>query len=153
MTNEHEINPHIGVGPVRLGMSCSEARSMIAVPFRSFKKSSTDVSLTDAYFNNCFQLFFDEADVVNYIELSNPIKALYKGIPVFDSKAEVIIAAISLDAAVEQSVLEPGYSFLFPSLDLSLWRPTIPEPDQAEQDNEGRYFMTIGIGRIGYFSR
>ncbi|WP_244170753.1 hypothetical protein [Xanthomonas citri] len=41
---------------------------------------------------------------------------------------------------------ELGYSYVFPALELALWRPDMEEP-------QGKYFSTVGIGCVGYFSR
>jgi hypothetical protein len=43
---------------------------------------------------------------------------------------------------------EIPYSYIFRSLQLSLWRPVLPS---SPSDAEGRYFSTIGIGVRGYY--
>ena len=44
---------------------------------------------------------------------------------------------------------ELGYSYVVHEWELALWRPVVPENGD---DNDGRYFSIIGIGRHGYFS-
>ena len=44
---------------------------------------------------------------------------------------------------------EVGYSYIFPSLELSVWRPPLPN---NTSDPDGRCFRTIGVGRKGYYS-
>ena len=44
---------------------------------------------------------------------------------------------------------EVPFSFVFSELELSFWRPTIPED---EFDEDGRFFETVGIGVKGYYT-
>jgi hypothetical protein len=46
---------------------------------------------------------------------------------------------------------ELGYSYIFLKLQMSLWRGTMPENDQDEDDPDGRFFAAIGIAVSGYF--
>jgi hypothetical protein len=145
----YEVIPLKGVSPVLLGMSREESHAAMGVSPKTFRKSSDDASLTDAYDEATFQVFFDEKDAVEYIELSSggAIPVLYKGLPVFETQADELIEIISQDAPYDENDPELGYSYIFPLLELSLWRPAI-----SEDEEEGRYFSTIGIGRKGYYS-
>jgi hypothetical protein len=77
------------------------------------------------------------------------VPVTYKGISVFETEAEELIRLIALDTPYNGGDPELGYSFVFPRLELSLWRPVIPE---SIDDENGKYFSTIGIGRKGYYS-
>jgi hypothetical protein len=145
------VVPHEGVGPVRLGMSRDEARSAMALPVQSFKKTESSTALTDAYLDSCFQVFFDNEERVEYVELSHckSFITLYNGINVFATKAEDLIEFISKTAPYDANRRELGYSYVFPALELSVWRSTMPEDGE---DEEGRFFMTIGVGKSGYYS-
>jgi hypothetical protein len=61
-----------------------------------------------------------------------------------------VVAYISRDAEFDMSHPEIPYSYLFRALQLSLWRPIVPESDRNTDD---LYFATIGIGNEGYFDR
>lgn len=147
----YEVIPLKGVGPVLLNMSRDESRAAMGVSPGTFRKSSDDTSLTDAYDESRFQVFFDEKDTVEYIELSlgGTNSVIYKGISVFEKEADDLIEVISLDAPYDENDPELGYSYVFPMLELSVWRPVIPE---SQNDEGGRYFSTIGIGRKGYYT-
>ncbi len=121
---------------------------MSPTPFRKGRFASTD---TDSYLNNAFQVFFDHDDKVEFIELSNTpaITATYKGRDVFALHADDVVRLVARDAPFDPDDPELGYSFMFPDLDLALWRPF---PPKDEHDPEGRHFATIGIGKRGYFS-
>lgn len=45
---------------------------------------------------------------------------------------------------------ELGYSYAYPALDLSLWRPIIPK---GPEDFEGLTFRSVGVGRLGYYGK
>lgn len=54
----YEIVPHVGVGPVRLGMSRSEVRRVVPGPCEPFRKTADAVQETDAFHNSGFQVFY-----------------------------------------------------------------------------------------------
>ena len=116
----------------------------------SYRQMANSPALTDASLNSCFQVFFDQNDCVEFIELSigGPFEAFYKELNVFETFAEDLVAFISRDAKYNEYNRELGYSYTFPSIELSVWRDILPEDGYEE----GRYFWTIGIGRKGYYS-
>jgi hypothetical protein len=147
---EYEVVPHEGIGPIVFGMSREQSRAAMGTTPETFRKSGHDATETDAYHHSAFQVFFDK-DIVEYIELSadESVTATYKGRNVFETKAQELVDLVSREAPYDPEDPELGYSYIFPKLELALWRPLKPE---SEDDPEGRYFSTIGIGRQGYFS-
>jgi hypothetical protein len=154
---EFTVIPLEKVGPVFLGMNRQQVRDVLNVPVASFKKTSTSATTTDAFLEHTFQVFYDAKDCVEYIELSHggPFLAFYKGVSVFETKADDLVSLISQDALVDLNDPELGYSFIFPALELSLWRASLPETDEDEEyedeENLGLFFETIGIGKRGYY--
>jgi len=153
--NRYTLEPLVGVGPVQLGMIRAESRQRLGATPSSFKKAPTlfpNAPDVDAYHGNAFQLFFDENDRVEYIELSKSPDLFvdYKGIDVFALRAEDLVTLISRNAPFDPNDPELGYSYVFPLLEMSLWRPTIPEPEDANP--EWTTFATVGVGRKGYYS-
>jgi hypothetical protein len=53
---------------------------------------------------------------------------------------------VSGAAAYDPTEPELGHAYIFPDLDLSLWRPVLPE---SPEDLEAREFSTIGFGMAG----
>jgi hypothetical protein len=49
------------------------------LPAVTFQKAAGDPTLTDAFFDSCLQVFYDAADMVEYIEVSRngPVVAIY----------------------------------------------------------------------------
>jgi hypothetical protein len=107
---------------------------------------------TDAFFNSGFQVYYKgDASTVEFIELARDsgFKALYGGVDVFASQAEELVERIAQDSPFDPEDPFIGYSYIFPDLELSLWRPVVPaSPD----DDEGQHFSWIGIGVRGYYS-
>lgn len=106
-----------------------------------------------------FSLYYGDKDFVEYIEIANP-KNQSKSIvltidnfriDIFNTPASSLIDSIEKSTAEKHDIdcSEVPYSFVFLKYELSLWRPTIPEnPD----DEDGKYFESLGIGVKGYFS-
>jgi hypothetical protein len=170
----YNVEPLKGVGPVRLGMTRIESRDAMSLPVEAFQKGESPI-LTDAYLESTFQVFFDAADRVEFIELSSggPCVAIYREVRVLELSADEAIALIAQQAP---PVDEHGdaTSVVFPALELSLWRPFAPyddgdeifdpdedwssagyeriEPAPDDSPRDGTTFATVGIGRRGYFS-
>ena len=120
-------------------------------PCKPFRKGQHAQHETDAFHNSGFQVFYGgEVPVAEYIELSSKsgFDVVYRGVDVFATPADQVVAHVSRDAAFDPANRELGYSYMFPDLDLSLWRPDIPE---SPEDPVGREFRTIGIGVTGYY--
>ncbi len=145
------LRPFVGVGPIRFGMFRDEVRRALPEPPRSFRKTPKSRHETDALFQNAFQIFYGgDPPVVELIELSrgSAVRAFYRDLDVFATPADEVVAFISQDAAYDAKDREIPYSYIFRGLQLSLWRPTIPE---SAGDTDGRFFSTVGIGRRGYY--
>jgi len=140
-----QIEPGIGVGPVKLGMSKDAVHAALGIP-----KSSRDgrEGFLDGFFVD-----FDDAGFVEFIELakSGDFTALFEGVSLHDLAADEAVQFVSRFDQFSNNNREHGYSFIFPKLQMSLWRGTIPEEDQDENDPDGRYFEAIGVAVSGYF--
>ena len=158
-----DVTPLVGVGPVRFGMSRQDARDALDVPVLSFKKGPSSTSPTDAFLENAFQVFYDEDNCVEFIELSRggPFTILYQGTNVFETTAEELLGVVARDMGYDKDRPDQGYSFIFPEVELSLWRQSLPEDEEddeyvmdgEEYEKPGTYFDTIGVGTSGYYSQ
>jgi hypothetical protein len=148
----YSLEPLVGVRPILLGMTRAESREHMAAKPVSFKKAP-NMPDVDAYHGNAFQLFFDENDRVEYIELSKSpdLSVNYKGSDVFGLSANDLVALVSRDAPFDPNAREIGYSYIFPLLEMSVWRPTIPEPEDVNP--EWTTFAAVGVGRKGDYSK
>lgn len=159
----YKVEPKIGVGPVKLGMSREEVRNLMTIDFKENKFYEAD----DFHKDGSFHVVYDKEQLVEYIAVSHSIEVpiIYRNIDVFNTKALDLVAEIEKEYAYDKNDSELGYSFIFPEIELSLYRPVIPNADvarwQPEQDidwddedyEDFYYFQTIIIGREGYYSK
>lgn len=153
----YDIVPHEGVGPVRLGMAREAAREAMERAGVPLPPEQVETS-RDLYHRAEFQVSYDDSGMVEYIELGRgeQFVARYLGVDVFTTPADELVALVANAAPYDPDDPELGYTYLFPALDLTLWRPVMPE--DCEEDDEpdeydcGRVFMTMGVGRRGYLA-
>ncbi len=146
------IEPLLGVGPVRLGMTCEEVRQSMATPRHSFLKTPHSQHETDAFHQGAFQVFYTgESPTVEYIELSGggEVRAIFGGQSVFEIPADELVAILGRQYKQQNDDDAAPCDVLFPDLQVSLWRPYAPD---SPEDEDGRYFATIGIGVAGYYT-
>ena len=135
------IEPLLGIGLVKFGMSREEVAYTVPKIYRTFR------------------IFYDEANKVEYIELagykSEDFMAIYNGINIFETKADAIIEEISKKVPYDKTCPEISYTYIFPDLELSFWMAIIPSKDDdkdSDDYNDSLYFQTVGIGIRGYYS-
>jgi hypothetical protein len=156
----YELEPLVGAGPVRLGMTRQEVRAALGREAKEFLKGPTSTRFADA-FGADLHVFYDERDRAEFIELSRGgehAPRLY-GIDVLERPADEVIQAITERTPYdpEDDAHERGYSYTFPLLGLAFWRPVLPESyDDDEPDDEylnGRVFQTVAIATRDYFAQ
>jgi hypothetical protein len=148
MKQEFVLDPINGVGPVRLGASREAVIAALGTPTASFHKTPNSRHPVDAWFGNGFQVFYEgDQPMVAFIELSegHDFEAVLFGLPVFTTTTAILVREVGHRAKHDEADPELGCSYIFPSLELALWRPD-------SDDNEAPYFSTVGIGGAGYFS-
>lgn len=146
---EIQVIPLKSAIDVNLGWTRKETLEKIGVPERKWENS-------DHYQKELpmFSIDYDAENRVEYISISNPkndgVKVLYQGTDVFVTPANELIKIIEKNTGLRYDRDDPElhYSFIFHDVDLSFWRPVIPED---ENDEDGKYFETIGIGIKGYY--
>lgn len=162
-----ELKPHIGAGELKLGMQREEIHGILGNPEYSTEKSLMEyegfaipVSAKDGYFKNELQITYDDGGRVNFIEFSGKdsefVKVYLKDIDVFNTPAQQLIREISnLTNSAFDKDDEIPFFYVFPSIDLAVWRGVIPVGDEHTEEipdsDEGKYFWTIGIGIKGYY--
>ncbi len=165
-----DLTHHTGARNVKLGMTQEEIQTILGEPLYKSGKSIMDygdfslpVSAKIGYFENELQITFDNDNKAEFIEFSGKDAQhteVYIGeIDVFKVPASRLLKEITDLTGVEfdREEDEIPYSYVFPSLDLAVWRGIIPELDEENEEipetDEGKYFWTIGIGIKGYYNR
>jgi hypothetical protein len=128
-------------------------RSLLPGPVDSFRKGPVARYETDGFHNFAFQVFYGgDTPTVEYIELfaNDEFRAIYRGMDVFGTPADKLVNHIRRDAPCDEFDCKLRSSYVFPRLDLSLWRAR-PMICKSAEDEEGRFFSTIGVGVVGYY--
>jgi hypothetical protein len=101
-----------------------------------------------------FMVDFNKEDRVEFIELakSEQFRGVFEGRCLHDLPADEAVAFVSQFGTYDPNNRELRYSYIFLDLQLSLWRGTIVEPGQPDDDPDGRYFEAVGIAVDGYFA-
>ena len=165
-----ELKTHIGVGVVKFGQTREEIQLALGKPEYSSKKSifnygdfSLPVPAKIGYYKNELQITFDNEDRADFIEFSGKdseyIEVYLSDIEIFKTPAPQLIEKISFttNSEFDKDGNEIPYSYVFPSIDLAVWRQVVPILDEQSEpipeSDEGKYFWTIGIGKKGYFKK
>jgi hypothetical protein len=132
-------------------MARSEVRRALGDPVKSYPKVP-GAPPTDTYFGTDLQIAYDITDSVEYIELNGPgaVDAVFQGRSLLKLPAGEVIEWMRRVAEYDPDNPEIGPSYVYPELDLSLWRPVVPE---GSDDEEGQFFRSVGLGRAGYYKR
>jgi hypothetical protein len=139
------VEPRVGIGPVRLGMARDAVRAAMLAVGQSHVADTH--AARDLFHRNSFQVFYDEDEIAEYIELSRSTDflAIFQGERILELPTDDAVRFVAQFASYSTTDRELGWSYVFPALDLSLWRPVI-------EGDEGRSFATVGIGRVGYYA-
>lgn len=146
-----EVEPGVGIGPVRLEMTEAEVLAVMGEP-QHRRPDWLQVGQMWAWHQSCFQVSFGGSRTVGEIMISfgGDLEALYAGIDLLNTPAAAVIAALSM---LEQGhPTEDGYSYTFPGLQLALWHQSRPEdgPEDNEQYRGGLYWDTVSTWTDDY---
>jgi hypothetical protein len=136
------ITPLASIGPIKFGMKRQDVHAVLGAPSAAHSNRE--------YFLDGLMVSFDADDCVEFVELARSEKfvATYRGVNLHELPADDAVNFICQDAAFDKDDPELGYSYVFPALQFSLWRGTLPE---SFNDEDGVRFETIGLGKSGYF--
>jgi hypothetical protein len=75
----YEIEPYVGVGPLRFGMSREEVKRALGGEPRVFKKSPLSDALTDAFDESGVHIYYNADDGCCAVELATPASPVLNG--------------------------------------------------------------------------
>ena len=142
-----EIQPTVGVGPIKFGMSRAEVRKLVGPP-------DGDGDEEREWYLEDLAIDFDSTGKAAFTEIaeSENYRAVFNGECLHELDAASAVTHVEKSGAFDPNAPEPGCSYIFPSLELSLWRPVVPEASQDADDPTGRTFETVGVGPTGYMA-
>lgn len=137
-----EIEPHIGIGLVKLGMSRVEVKEALGDDFYSGSHGRSDY-----YFSNSLQIEFLEGKT-DFIgaSYSDQYTVIYHGQNVFDITSEALFNIIAKNESANHSYVASEYLFL--DQILTLW----DADDQYDhiRGEEREVWAQVGIGSSSY---
>jgi hypothetical protein len=145
------IEPLVGVGPIKFGQTRSEVRAVMSGLGQSQTRLRSPK--TDCFFGSALQVSYDQEERVEFIESapSDAFQFLFHGEALHEMPAEDAVRFVSEFADYDSGPAAKGYSYIFPALQLALWRGVLPSPDPEEL--RGRFFESVAVGRAGYFDQ
>ncbi|QOR34931.1 hypothetical protein IMX26_15950 [Clostridium sp. 'deep sea'] len=129
-----QVIPYEGIGRIKLGLTELQIKNIIKTHY-SNKKVNNDI--VSAPF---FEVEYNEQGEAIYIELARDdsnkdlYPTLFKGIDIFNTKAKDLIPQITKYYEYNSNDINLGYSYVFPAIDLALWRPSIFEEEDKQED-------------------
>ena len=144
MNLKYEVQPQIGIGPVKLGMDRTSAIECMGLEPDSFMKTPMSQHPTDSFYEAGFQIFYEgELPKVESIELSRGcgFEVTLAGKCILDLPVNEALSKIESITGLKPETGDEGYTYEIQSLGLWLWRQS-NEPN----DEEGLYFSTISVG-------
>jgi hypothetical protein len=145
----YEIRPGKGIGPVQIDMSREEARRAMQATGQSVVSFERQMLGMHA---GAFRIHLDAADRVESVEVVRgtatalqpgevlPFAALLGDVDVLRTPATDLVAFVSRNTKLDPNSDDPGVTFEFPTIGLGFWRET---------DDEGPFFETVYVSRVG----
>ncbi|MCQ4088398.1 hypothetical protein [Saccharibacillus sp. JS10] len=144
------IEPGIGIGKVKLGMTQSEIEEAV----QYYKKNYEAGTNYFDFFEHSFKVEYDANGKAEFIEIVAEFEDFFEctcyGLHVFKTKADQLISALNEISKYSQDVSDE-YQYIFGDIGLNLWRPSVfteetrqedwfQEMSQENQELEMRYF-------------
>ncbi|UFJ40654.1 hypothetical protein LOK74_22020 [Brevibacillus humidisoli] len=132
------IEPGIGIGPIKLGMTEREVKDTLQAFSEKYLKIDRHFS-----FYSLFKTRYDSDGKVIFVELccyaKEHFNCLFRDIDVFNTKAEELVEMIDRISRYDRTHWEVGCTYIFPELGLTLWRPS----EFKEEDMEAEWFKEL----------
>ena len=144
---EFVIEPHVGIGPIRLGMTRAEVHETLGKP------EFTHADRKREEYLGGFMADYNAQGKVESIEIaeSERFRGVFEGECLHELPAEQAVAHLTQFDDYDPNDPELGYSYTFIGLQMALWRGIVPEPDQDPDDDTGRFFEAVSVAEEGYF--
>lgn len=147
-----ELQPPIGVGPVRIGMTMDEAEAALR-QIDGFKSGDTSLQQNPGWghYEHALSIsaFPGPGCLIEAIEVhrpSRPVVVRYDGIDVFGLPAAEVTELLLAKTSIRME--ESGAAAVAPELYLSLWRPGVEDEDEDEE--QFYYYQSALIAAPGY---
>ncbi|WP_020475677.1 hypothetical protein [Zavarzinella formosa] len=143
----YEVTPHVGIGPLRLGMSPAEVRA--AMPGHAIEKIGRGhEEMIEALGLNVDYSAGDAAVTFIQVFPTTGVRFTLWGIDVFATPADELVTALVRREGLLAADFPPGRDeYRFPSLRLVLWRRWASD----KPGEPGWAFETVSVHILGYY--
>lgn len=158
------IEPKKGIGKLQLGMTKSEVEECLKYytdEYEITREQNPERYHMKGAIKASFQTEYDSEGKVNFIQVSSAIKdvlnCVFQDIDVFNTKAEELVKKIEMTSKYDRND-DGGWTYEYPELGLSFWRPNILReadlekdwfkemlPDIQEDEKRNLYFECVSI--------
>ena len=132
-----QIQPFVGVGPLRFGTTRQIVRQQVGPKFSSFHKVRGSV-LTDSYDQIGVHLYYDADDLLEFVEAFSRCQVAYKDVRPLGENVDTIVAVLR-QMGHEAREYDAGYHF--PDAGFSVY---VEHEDSIE---------SVGVFRKGYLDK
>jgi hypothetical protein len=144
---EYPIEPYVGVGPIRLGMTVHEVRAAVGGEVHTFRKGPKETRDTDAFEAPGIHVYYKDPGVCEFIEFGGEAVPTWEGHPLlrrpFREVHDLLRAA---DPALQ--VEDTGLTSL--ALGIAIYAESLvdweTDAQDWEQDTEG-----VSVFERGYY--
>lgn len=130
------VVPYVGLGDLRFGSTRATVDALLGGQKTSFHKDLMEPTLTDAYDELRFHLYYDEADQLEFIESFPPANPRSTSIRLLSEPLPVVLQRLA-DLGYTTSYSDEGYDFI--DLGLGLY---VPDEERIE---------AVSLFRRGYY--
>ncbi|WP_280449139.1 hypothetical protein [Nocardia brasiliensis] len=150
---DFELDPPRGVGPLHIGMVCSDAVAALQSLGNADATSECDSPRQYIFRSSGLMICTECSDNrLLAVELGRPETDAdtvhFQGVDVFGLPAREVVERLRQRVSIEPAQDDPA-SFVAPDLLLSLWRPFETDDDPAEE--QGFYFNAVLLAAPGYY--
>ncbi len=142
-----EVTPHVGIGPLRLGMTPDDVRRSVAGHRVEKIRRGREEVIEDLGLGVDYS---DGDTAVTFVQVSQAdrVRVTFAGCDVFDTPADELVASVVRQEGLSPADYPPGrHEYLFPPLRLVLWRGVVAE----ESGEQGWVFECISVHAPGYY--
>jgi len=135
---------------IRFGMTFDEVVECLGEPDQKLSPVWGSRAQRAAWASGGIAIHFSPK--VEFIEFSrqSSLRPLLEGLAPLELHAsEVVERMAAAGHECNQDHPEAGYTYIYQDIQVAFWRHILPEGDD---DEDGRYFDTVALGRPGYYS-
>jgi len=154
------LRPRSGINEIRLGDRPEAVRRAVGQEpehWPARQQFGIDFPARDLFFDGALVVHYDEHRRAEWIAAGDGLPLRHEGLDLFQAAADTVLVHLMQFGTLEEDDQEPGRAYVFPSLQLSLWRPDDPRVLQEELAASGnekeRRALRQALARATFFQQ